>query len=239
VLTRIGPVAQQELSSLFEPEGMVRAGVRLSLALLLGAIVGWDRERRDADAGLRTHMLVCIGAALPIVVAIESELSPEALSRVIQGLLSGIGFLGAGAVLKVTDEGRIHGLTTAATIWATAAIGIAAGLGRAGIAVMATAFVLIVLAALRRAGKRIAQQARNEQKQASRLPNDRMNPHAHSAQAPIPPEIPAPPPDTVPTPSPQPVTPPLPPEIVDPPLSPTPPPPLEAPPREPGRQPDA
>lgn len=146
---------QAEFSDLLDAEQLTRVVLRLAVALLLGAAIGWDRERRDAEAGLRTHMLVALGSALFIVVPTEAGMSEEAVSRVIQGLVSGIGFLGAGAVLKDTDEGRIHGLTTAASIWATAAVGIAAGLGRESTALLATGFVLLVLAALRRVSRRV------------------------------------------------------------------------------------
>lgn len=139
-----------EFSDLLQVEQATRVTVRMLVALLLGAVIGWDRERRDADAGLRTHMLVSLGAALFVLVPAESGMQAEELSRVIQGLVSGIGFLGAGAVLKLGSEGRIHGLTTAATVWATAAVGMSAGLGREATAVLATAFILVVLVWLRR-----------------------------------------------------------------------------------------
>jgi putative Mg2+ transporter-C (MgtC) family protein len=152
--------AKAEFSDLLDPEQLTRVVLRMGVALLLGAAIGWERERRDADAGLRTHMLVALGAALFVLVPAEAGMTPEDLSRVVQGIVSGIGFLGAGAVLKSSDEGRIHGLTTAATVWATAAIGIAAGLGREATAVLATVLVLVVLAALRRLGQRIQGSAR-------------------------------------------------------------------------------
>lgn len=146
---------QAEFSDLIDAEQLTRVVLRMLVALLLGAAIGWERERRDADAGLRTHMLMSLGAALFVLVPAEAGMQSDALSRVVQGLVSGIGFLGAGAVLKSSDEGRIHGLTTAASIWATAAIGLAAGLGREATAVLATVFVLLVLAALRRLSRRI------------------------------------------------------------------------------------
>jgi putative Mg2+ transporter-C (MgtC) family protein len=139
-----------EFSDLLQVEQVTRVTARMLVALLLGAVIGWDRERRDADAGLRTHMLVSLGAALFVMVPAESGMGSDELSRVIQGIVSGIGFLGAGAVLKMGSEGRIHGLTTAATVWATAAVGMSAGLGREGTAVLATAFILVVLVWLRR-----------------------------------------------------------------------------------------
>lgn len=153
--------AQAEFSDLLDPEQLTRVVLRMGVALLLGAAIGWERERRDADAGLRTHMLVALGAALFVVVPAEAGMAAEDLSRVVQGIVSGIGFLGAGAVLKSNDEGRIHGLTTAASVWATAAIGMAAGLGREATAVLATVFVLVVLAALRRLSRRIQARARD------------------------------------------------------------------------------
>jgi putative Mg2+ transporter-C (MgtC) family protein len=157
VLTTI----QTEFSDVFDAERLTRLTVRLGMALLLGAVIGWDRERRDTDAGLRTHMLVAMGSALFVLVAIEAGLTPDGVSRVAQGIVAGIGFLGAGAVLKNPGDGHIHGLTTAASIWATAAVGFSVGLGLEGTAVVATLFALIVLAALRRFSHRIRDQARH------------------------------------------------------------------------------
>jgi putative Mg2+ transporter-C (MgtC) family protein len=146
---------QTEFSALLDPEQLTRLVLRMGVALVLGAAIGWDRERRDAYAGLRTHMLVALGAALFVLVPAEAGMSDEGLSRVVAGIISGIGFLGAGAVLKSSGEGRIQGLTTAASVWATAAIGIAAGMGRYATALLATVFVLVVLAALRRLSRQI------------------------------------------------------------------------------------
>lgn len=146
---------RNEFSDLLDPEQFTRVTVRMLVALLLGALIGWDRERRDADAGLRTHMLVSLGAALFVLVPAEAGMSREDLSRVVQGIVSGIGFLGAGTVLKDRSEGRIHGLTTAGSIWATAAIGMAAGMGREMTALLATVFILVVLTLLRRLSRRI------------------------------------------------------------------------------------
>ncbi len=151
----IWATVQAEFSDLPDVAAFTRATLRMLVALVLGAAIGWERERRDADAGLRTHMLVALGSALFVLVPAQAGMTPEDLSRVVQGVVSGIGFLGAGAVLKSSGEGRIHGLTTAASIWATAAVGMAAGLGREGTALLATAFVLLVLAALRRVSRRI------------------------------------------------------------------------------------
>lgn len=141
---------RSEFTGPLDVEQLTRVVLRLGVALLLGAAIGWDRERRSADAGLRTHMLVALGSALVVVVAGASGMREDAMSRVVQGLVSGIGFLGAGAVLKDTGEGRIHGLTTAGSIWATAAVGITAGLGHEVTALVGTVCVLLVLATVRR-----------------------------------------------------------------------------------------
>lgn len=162
VLHTIWTTVQAEFGDLADVERLTRATWRMGEALLLGAAIGWDRERRDAEAGLRTHMLVALGAALFVLVPMESGMDDEQLSRVVQGLVSGIGFLGAGAVLKDQDEGRIHGLTTAASIWATAAVGVAAGLGLTGTALLATVFILLVLVWLRRWGRSIRKEQEAE-----------------------------------------------------------------------------
>lgn len=146
---------QAEFGDFTEVERITRATWRMVEALVLGAAIGWDRERRDAEAGLRTHMLVALGAALFVLIPMESGMDKDQLSRIVQGLVSGIGFLGAGAVLKDQEEGRIHGLTTAASLWATAAIGLAAGMGLTGTAILATVFILIVLVVLRRWGRAV------------------------------------------------------------------------------------
>jgi putative Mg2+ transporter-C (MgtC) family protein len=117
-------------------------------ATVLGAAIGLERQRAGKAAGLRTHILVAAGSTLFIVAAVEASMNDEGVSRVIQGLVTGIGFLGAGAILKREREKDIRGLTTAAGIWMTAAIGVTVGLGRFGVAVAATAFTWITLSLL-------------------------------------------------------------------------------------------
>lgn len=126
----------------------VRLLVRISMAMLMGAIIGLQRERTGKPAGLRTHSLVAMGAAMFVIGAIESGMSSDGISRVIQGLTAGIGFIGAGAILKHTDKEEIQGLTTAAGIWATAAVGVAVGLGLLGLAVLSVILIWFVLAGL-------------------------------------------------------------------------------------------
>jgi putative Mg2+ transporter-C (MgtC) family protein len=162
VLATVWSTIQAEFGDLADVESITRATWRMGEALVLGAAIGWDRERREAEAGLRTHMLVALGAAMFVLVPMQSGMNSEQVSRVVQGLVSGIGFLGAGAVLKDTGEGRIHGLTTAASIWATAAVGVAAGLGQTGTAILATLFILLVLVWLRRLGRSIQREKEAE-----------------------------------------------------------------------------
>ena len=118
--------------------------LRLLLATALGAIIGFQRERAKKPAGLRTHILICLGAALFTAASIYGFGPASDPARVAAGVLVGIGFLGAGAIIR-TGEGIVAGLTTAATIWAVAAIGLAAGAGLYVVAAVATVLILIVL----------------------------------------------------------------------------------------------
>lgn len=127
---------------------LARVVVRLLAAVLLGAIVGWQRERAGKAAGLRTHILVALGTSLFILGASGSGMSSDGLSRVVQGVSTGIGFIGAGAILKVSATREIQGLTTAAGVWMTAAIGVAVGLGSLGLALLGTILTWVVLALL-------------------------------------------------------------------------------------------
>ncbi len=126
--------------------------LRLLMAAVLGMIVGFERLHSHKPAGLRTHMLVCIGAALFTVVSIYGFGSGSDPSRVAAGIVAGIGFLGAGAIIHAQDGG-LHGLTTASSIWAVAAIGMAAGTGMYIVAAVATGIVLVVLYVMKRVEK--------------------------------------------------------------------------------------
>jgi len=121
----------------------VVAALRLLLAAALGAIIGYQRERANKPAGLRTHILICVGAALFTVASIYGFGTADA-ARVASGIVAGIGFLGAGAIIR-SGEGIVAGLTTAATIWAVAGIGLAAGAGLYLVSAVSTVIVLIVL----------------------------------------------------------------------------------------------
>jgi len=144
----------EELTAGFpDARQLARVVIRLLVAMLLGGIVGIQREHTGKPAGLRTHMLVALGAALFVLAAAESGMTSADLSRVIQGLATGIGFLGGGAILKLSEEHQIRGLTSAAAIWMTAAIGVAVGLGRLWIAILSmvlTWFILSVVSKIER-----------------------------------------------------------------------------------------
>jgi putative Mg2+ transporter-C (MgtC) family protein len=128
---------------------MARITVRLIVAMIFGAVIGIQRERAGKPAGLRTHMLVSSGAAVFLIACGEFGMDPDSNSRVIQGLVTGIGFLGAGAILKLYEKRAVEGLTTAAGIWMTAALGVAVGLGRFGLALVATLLAWMTLSLVR------------------------------------------------------------------------------------------
>ena len=134
-----------EFSDLPDIIEFARVILRLAIAAALGGLLGWERERSGKAAGARTHMLVSTGAALLVLVPQQMDMSDADLSRVIQGIVTGVGFLGAGTILKSNSEQTVKGLTTAAGLWFTAAIGITAGLGREASAVLSALLALIIL----------------------------------------------------------------------------------------------
>lgn len=137
-----------DFSDLPNVEAVTQLILRMLLAILLGGILGYQRERQGKDAGLRTYMLVALGSAFFVLIPLQAGMSLADLSRVLQGLIAGIGFLGAGAILKQQDAQRIHGLTTAAGLWLTASVGMAAGLGRETSAVLTTLLAFIIFTLL-------------------------------------------------------------------------------------------
>lgn len=122
--------------------------IRLFLAALLGGAIGYDREVHGKAAGIRTHMLVCLGAAIVIVVSRLDGIPMSEMSRVIEGVVTGIGFIGGGVILKLSQDREIRGVTTAASIWVTSAIGISVGLGQAWVAVLCAGVVWFILVVL-------------------------------------------------------------------------------------------
>ncbi|MEA2570023.1 MAG: putative Mg2+ transporter-C (MgtC) family protein [Acidobacteriota bacterium] len=133
------------------PTGVADLVMRLSAATVIGGLIGVDREARGKPAGLRTHALVSLGAALVTIVTIrltgEGIVDANAISRAIQGIVAGVGFLGAGAILKTngTNTEMVQGLTTAATIWFVASLGIACGAGQWFAGLIAVGFALLIL----------------------------------------------------------------------------------------------
>lgn len=134
-----------EFSDLSDVAQLTQLVVRLLLGAVLGGLLGWQRERHGKAAGIRTHMLVATSSALFVLVPQQIGMDDEAVSRVMQGLLAGIGFLCAGAIIKMPAEEHVRGLTTAAGVWMTAAIGLAVGLGRETTAVVSTLVVFTIL----------------------------------------------------------------------------------------------
>src|SRR5437763_4485582 len=125
------------------PHDLMAVGLRLLAATLIGSGIGLDREVRRKPAGMRTHALVSLGAALLTVVTARIG-DVAAVSRVIQGIIAGVGFLGGGATLK-SDHEMVHGLTTAASIWLVASLGIACGAGQWAAALLACIIALLIL----------------------------------------------------------------------------------------------
>jgi putative Mg2+ transporter-C (MgtC) family protein len=123
--------------------------LRVGAAALAGGVIGWERQLRGRPAGLRTHMLVSLGAA--IVVMIEVDVSPDAASHAIQGVSTGIGFLCAGDIVHHVRSGedRVKGLTSAAALWVTSALGMAAAAGRWSLTVVGTLATLLTLTLVR------------------------------------------------------------------------------------------
>jgi putative Mg2+ transporter-C (MgtC) family protein len=139
------------------PNDLLNIVFRLCLALLTGAIIGIERQLKQKPAGLRTHMLVCLGSAVFTIIpmqidSLQSHL--DALSRVIQGVATGVGFLGAGEIVRESSEKsarpEIHGLTSAASVWVSAGLGIATGLGLWQLALVGAVLTFMVLRVFKR-----------------------------------------------------------------------------------------
>ncbi|HEY2560888.1 MAG TPA: MgtC/SapB family protein [Caldimonas sp.] len=159
---------RSEFSDLSDPARVTAIVVRLLLAALLGGALGYQRERSGKSAGMRTHMLVAIGSALFVVVPLQGGMPIGELGRVIQGIVTGIGFLGAGAIIKHRSDEHVLGLTTAAGVWMTAAIGVTCGLGRESTALLGTALALAVLALIPHLAARAPFEAQDSGRDADR-----------------------------------------------------------------------
>ena len=122
--------------------------------MLLGGLIGAQRERVHSAAGFRTHILVALGAALFVLAGRETGFTSADTSRVVQGIITGIGFLGAGTILKLVEKEQVYGLTTAATIWVTAGVGVASVLAPLWLAAFTAVLMWAVLALAIRLEKR-------------------------------------------------------------------------------------
>ncbi|MEH2135834.1 MgtC/SapB family protein [Nostoc sp.] len=133
---------------------------RLCLALVIGAIIGLERQMSHKPAGLRTHTLVSMGSAVFTLIIMQTgelQTSPDALSHVIQGIAAGVGFLGAGEIVRQSSQEsqrlEIHGLTSAAAIWVSAGLGIAAGCGLWQLGLIAGLLTFLILKVFKRLEK--------------------------------------------------------------------------------------
>lgn len=138
------------MDALTQGASVTEVALRLSVAVAVGGIIGWDRQRQDKPAGIRTHMLVALGSASFTLLGFEvgAHLSPRTgdgfdPTRVLQGVIGGIGFLGAGAIIQ--NRGQVSGITTAASVWVAGALGAAAGVGAYVLAVATALFAFVVL----------------------------------------------------------------------------------------------
>ena len=135
-------------------------GLRLIVAALCGAVIGWNREREDKPAGLRTHMLVSVGSASFTIVMLElihhypgAGTATSDPTRIVQGIATGIGFLGAGSIFR--SGGAVKGITTAAGIWVVGAVGIACGSGLYPVAILTVLLTFIILGLIVRLERKI------------------------------------------------------------------------------------
>jgi putative Mg2+ transporter-C (MgtC) family protein len=142
---------------------LAEVAIRLVVAVVVGGVLGWDRQRSEKPAGMRTHMLVSLGSASFTLLGFEvgAHLSPPGAAafdptRVLQGVVGGIGFLGAGAIIR--SNGHVSGITTAASVWVAGALGAAAGVGAYVLALGTTTLAFVVLAFV----TKLEQRARSE-----------------------------------------------------------------------------
>jgi putative Mg2+ transporter-C (MgtC) family protein len=149
--------------------GFIDTAIRLVMAAVLGGAIGIDRELRKKPAGLRTHAMVSLGSSLLTIAGLSLSLhDSSAVSRVLQGLVAGIGFVGGGAILRSKTSGEVEGLTTATSVWVVAAIGIATGLGLWQTALTATVISLVLLSAGERLDQWLARLHQHRQNHAAR-----------------------------------------------------------------------
>ncbi len=149
-------------SALFDFQEFLGHVLPIGVATLLGGLIGLERQVHGNWAGLRTHIAVALGAAVFTLVGLGVAPAPlPDATRVVQGIAAGIGFLGAGTILKLSDQREVKGLTTASSIWLTAAVGTASALAMYTLAISTTFIALFVLALLRPLEKRFPARTKN------------------------------------------------------------------------------
>jgi putative Mg2+ transporter-C (MgtC) family protein len=148
-----------------DAQALFRVTVRLAASIVLGGVIGFERQAEGKTAGVRTHMMVSLGSALFAVVSLEVSNDAAAFTRVIQGVAAGIGFVGAGAIIRVSNESEVKGLTTAGGIWMTAGIGLAVGAGLLWPAVVGVGLTLIVLGVLHFVERWLKHRAKDQRRQ--------------------------------------------------------------------------
>ncbi len=152
----LGSAFWQELvAGLPDNTEIARIVVRLVVAAVLGGILGFQRAEAGKAAGMRTHMLVALGAAMVVLAPHLAGMSTADISRIIQGTVTGIGFIGGGVILKQSDHRYIEGVTTAAGIWLTATVGIVAGMGRLALGLAGALLALMILTVIGRLERKI------------------------------------------------------------------------------------
>jgi putative Mg2+ transporter-C (MgtC) family protein len=154
---------------------IAQMSLSLFLAVILGGVVGWERESQGRWAGLRTHMVVSLASAMFIIIAQEKNTD---LGKVMEGIIGGIGFIGAGTILKLTDRLQVQGLTTASSIWLAAAIGIAAGAQVYLLAIVGTGLSIIILTL----GWQLEKQWKSGPHSVHSATNDKTDPSAQSQE---------------------------------------------------------
>jgi putative Mg2+ transporter-C (MgtC) family protein len=136
-------------------KGNIVEVLRILLAVVLGGVVGLERQLSGKPAGLRTNIMICLGSAVFTIISEQMAKPGDSVTRIASQIVTGVGFLGAGAIIR--ERGGIHGLTTAATIWLVASIGMACGAGFYSLAVISTIIAIIVLIGLVKLDKYLEQ----------------------------------------------------------------------------------
>uniref|UniRef100_B8HKU7 MgtC/SapB transporter n=1 Tax=Cyanothece sp. (strain PCC 7425 / ATCC 29141) TaxID=395961 RepID=B8HKU7_CYAP4 len=173
---------------LLHTDDWLQIGFRLGLALVVGCLIGLNRQRGGRPAGMRTFILVCMGSALFVMIPLQMEgdstfATTNALSRTIQGVANGVGFLGAGLILQQSTPRskipKVRGLTTAASVWIAAALGAAIGCGLWQMGLLGSLFTLVTLSSMKRVQRSVKVRGQKQQKNqaliSSELNSDEMS----------------------------------------------------------------